>query len=196
MLVLALVGVLLLVIAIPTGKNEKQDKNAENRLDQGSSLSGYERLSETYDAQNTSDDLSDNAAESERYAAILETRLESFLAGMDGVGKVDVMITLSASRELVVEKDIPSDIENITETDSLGGVRETFRSVQQEETIYLTDSDGTKTPYVIMTREPKVEGVTVAAEGGGNGIIQKNITEVIEALFDLDVHKIRVVKMK
>jgi stage III sporulation protein AG len=41
-----------------------------------------------------------------------------------------------------------------------------------------------------------VEGVSVVAQGGGDSQIQKNITEVIQALFGIEAHKIKVVKMK
>jgi stage III sporulation protein AG len=39
-----------------------------------------------------------------------------------------------------------------------------------------------------------VEGVVVIAEGGGNAVVIKNITEAIQALFDVDTHKIKVMK--
>lgn len=106
----------------------------------------------------------------------MEERLKDLLQSMDGVGEVTVMITWKSSEEVVVEKDMVSEC--------------------QENTVYRTESDGTRTPYVIMSRSPEVEGVTVVAEGGGNGYVQKNITEVIEALFGIDAHKIKVVKMK
>mgnify|MGYP006875711212 CR=1 FL=1 len=38
--------------------------------------------------------------------------------------------------------------------------------------------------------------VTVVAQGGGNAVVQKNITDVIQALFGVEAHKIKVVKMK
>ena len=69
-------------------------------------------------------------------------------------------------------------------------------SQHQESTVYVTDSAGNNIPYVSKTMQPAVEGVTVVAQGGGDAVIQKNITEVIEALFDIEAHKIKVVKMK
>ena len=39
-------------------------------------------------------------------------------------------------------------------------------------------------------------GITVVAQGGGNAVIQKNISDVLEALFHIEAHKIKVVKMK
>ena len=39
------------------------------------------------------------------------------------------------------------------------------------------------------------EGVTVLAQGGDSWTVQKNITDVIEALFGIEAHKIKVAKL-
>lgn len=44
--------------------------------------------------------------------------------------------------------------------------------------------------------EEKVEGIVIIAQGGGNAVIVRNITEVVQALFDVDSHKIRVIEKK
>ena len=41
-----------------------------------------------------------------------------------------------------------------------------------------------------------VEGVAVITEAAGNAIVVKNITDVVQALFDVDSHKIKVMKGK
>ncbi len=48
-----------------------------------------------------------------------------------------------------------------------------------------------------MTKElsPKVEGVVVIAEGGDKGVVVQNITEAVQALFGVDTHKIKVMKL-
>ena len=43
-------------------------------------------------------------------------------------------------------------------------------------------------------RTPRVEGVVVAAGGGGDAVVVQNITECVQALFGIDTHKIRIVK--
>ncbi|MGN0307750.1 MAG: stage III sporulation protein AG, partial [Lachnospiraceae bacterium] len=63
-------------------------------------------------------------------------------------------------------------------------------------TVYIRKETGEQVPYVVKEVSPLVEGVSVVAEGGGNAVVQKNITEVIQALFGIEVHKIKVVKMK
>lgn len=181
MAIMALLGILLMVIAIPVKKTETQ-KDQTAAPENKSTASGTQ---ETEEEDNTGG-----------YAGELEERLESLLASMEGEGNVKVMVTLDSSREQVVEKDIPSTMDTTKETDSTGGSRDVINSRQEETTVYVTDSAGNKTPYVSKIREPSIEGVTVVAQGGGNAVIQKNITEVIQALFGIEAHKIKVVKMK
>lgn len=181
MAILALLGILLMVIALPVKKTDNADEET-GLSDMGSSTV---KISETEEIGNDGS-----------YAQQVEDRLESLLSSMDGVGSVKVMVTLSSSTEQVVEKDIPSSMDTTKETDSTGGSRDVVNSKQEETTVYVTDQAGNKTPYISKTLEPAIEGVTVVAQGGGNAIIQKNITEVIQALFGVEAHKIKVVKMK
>lgn len=85
---------------------------------------------------------------------------------------------------------------NIVETDSAGGNRSTNEMYSQEETVYTTTAEGEKIPYVIRENSAVVKGVGVVAEGGDEILVQKNICEVIQALFGIEEHKIKVVKMK
>lgn len=184
MVVFVLLGILLLVIAIPldTGK-EKQNINEEIKSD------GDE-------ADGLTDKESAFTDESMEYCLALEARIEELLSVMDGVGKVQAMVTVSASREMIVEKDEPVNRATVTEADGSGGSRSTNESSYEYETIFETDSEGNKTPYVVKQIEPEIQGITVVAQGGGNAIVQKNISDVLEALFHIEAHKIKVVKMK
>ena len=181
MAILALLGILLMVIALPVKKTE----NAGDET--GLSDTG----SDTMKTSETEKDDGDGS-----YTQEVENRLEALLSSMDGVGEVKVMVTLSSSVEQVVEKDVPYSMDTTKETDSAGGSRDVVNSNQEETTVYVTDQAGNKTPYISKTLEPAIEGVTVVAQGGGNAVVQKNITDVIQALFGVEAHKIKVVKMK
>ena len=128
------------------------------------------------------------------YALYLEERLEKILSGVNGVGMVSVMITLESSEELIVEKDIPQSYSDIKETDAQGGERITSQTDREENTVYVTEGTDSR-PYVVMRMLPRVEGVLVVAQGAGSGAVNKSITEMIQALFDVEAHKIKVVKM-
>lgn len=52
-----------------------------------------------------------------------------------------------------------------------------------------------KVQVMITFREDnQVEGIAVLAEGAGNAVVAYNITGVVQALFDVDSHKIKVIE--
>lgn len=187
LLICILSGVLLLVIVWPV-QNKQEDKNTESRLMDSKS-------SKLYDINEEEDDGGESWEEEEA-AASLERRLEEILFQMEGVGEVRVMVTLAASGEKIVEKDSPTSRSNVREEDSAGGSRDSQEVDSRESTVYSKAENGEQTPYVVKEVSPLVKGVTVVAQGGGSALVQKNITEVIQALFGIEVHKIKVVKMK
>lgn len=183
LIILVLSGVLLFIITLPT----KDDSNTvEKTAEKGSG--GSLRQTEEVQVEMGTEGEAD-------YAAYLEERLETMLSGVSGVGKVEVMVTLQSSEELVLEKDEPIIQSNIQETDSQGGSRITSQMETKETTIYSTEGSNSE-PYVIKRLLPEIEGVLVVAQGAGNGNINKDITEIVQALFDIEAHKIMVVKMQ
>ena len=44
-------------------------------------------------------------------------------------------------------------------------------------------------------KTPKISGVLVVCEGGENTTVKQNISEAVMALFQIDVNRIKVVKM-
>lgn len=178
LLILLLLGILLMVIAVPT-KNMTGKKAGE-------SDTGTAADNEFHASSQSSTDL--NA-----YTKDLEQRLARILSQIDGAGDVNVMITMKSSSEKVLDKDIESDHEAVTESDSQGGSRQTNRSTKKESTVY--NGNGTdESPYVSKELSPKVEGVIVLADGGGNAVVKENISEAVQALFDIEPHKIRIMK--
>lgn len=131
----------------------------------------------------------------ENYRKDIEERLETMLANVEGVGKVQVMVTLADNGELVVEKDVPQTQSTVDESDSNGGNRKTKESTWQESTVYL-EQNGESVPYVVKEMVPDIEGICVICQGGGDGTVAKNISEAVQALFSIEIHKIKVMKMK
>ena len=42
--------------------------------------------------------------------------------------------------------------------------------------------------------DEQVEGIVIIADGGGDAVVVRNITDVVRALFDVDSHKIKVIE--
>ncbi len=128
------------------------------------------------------------------YTDFLESTLEDVLLTMEGAGKVKVMITLEDSGETVVEKDVTTGLDSSTQVDADGASHNTGSNEKTGETVYVNE-DGETYPYVRQVLCPKVKGVLVSAQGGDNQTVKKNITEAIQALFGIDAHKIKIIKM-
>ena len=115
------------------------------------------------------------------------------LESVEGAGEVKVMITLKSNGEQVVEKDRTYS-ENKTGQGEQSGQTTTNNNISRSESTVYSSSNG-GSPYVVKQIEPEIEGVLVAAQGGGDETVVNEITYAVQVLFDVPVHKIKVVKM-
>lgn len=187
--ILVLVGILLVVIALPVRDDGKEDENNGAQGAEKSTLTLRE-----LDAKSGGEGASWEMGQDEAYAAYLEERLTDALSRIADVGQVKVMITLKSSRELILEKDQSVNRSTTNESDSQGGSRIVSQMDSEENTVYRTDG-GLSEPYVVKTLSPRIEGVLVVAEGAGSGTINRTIAEIAQALFGIEAHKVMVVKM-
>lgn len=183
LLILILAGLLMLVIAWPTESSGGKKKSETTK-------------SEKEDSQEVMLNVAAGSEMQADYGTRLEQRLSALLREMDGVGNVRVMVTFSNSGEEIPLKDVTRSDRDTTEADGDGGMRVINEREYEEVTIYVTNEEGKRIPYIVRTLEPEVIGVAVIAEGGGNPNIQKNITAVIQSLFRIDANRIIVTKMK
>ena len=171
LIILLLTGILLLVIVVPLPENADQDSADPV----------------TASAQEGNED-------SQKYEEYLEKRTEETLRHVEGVGEVEVMITLRSTGQKIVEKDQQSSSQSTEETDSTGGTRSTEESSSDKTSVYEQGTDGSRIPYVTKEISPEVEGVVVIADGGDNAVVVRNITEAVQALFGVEAHKIKIMK--
>lgn len=183
LLILILAGLLMLVIAWPTEPSGGKKKSDAAK-------------SEKEDSQEVMLNVAAGSEIQVDYETRLEQRLSALLREMDGVGNVRVMVTFATSGEEIPLKDVTRSDRDTTEADGEGGMRVINEREYGEVTIYVTNEEGKRIPYIVRTLEPEVIGVAVIAEGGGNPNIQKNITAVIQSLFRIDANRIIVTKMK
>lgn len=176
---IALIGVLVLIVAMPVEKAETQKKNDDEAIAEQATASTVAKGTD---------------AGGDGYAATLETRLENILCQMEGVGKVEVMITLSDTGESVVEKDREDSYSSVTETDSDGGNRATTEREESYKTVYVENGSETY-PYIEKEVLPSIKGVVIVAEGGENPTVISEISDAVMALFPVEAHRIKVVKM-
>lgn len=188
LIVLVLAGILLMVIALPV---TEKDKNKDTDIEKEKDNTSYAQSSVSELMQMNGE----NCAEEQLYVTYMEEKLQEVLGRLDGAGEVKVLITLQASEEKIVEKDIPLTESETEETDSAGGMRSVYSTDRGESTVY-TNADNKAVPYVVQTISPKVEGVVVLAEGAGTGNVSLQLSEAVQVLFGIEAHKIKVMKME
>lgn len=207
LLIIVLLGVLFMVIAIPvdtagtggkstSGRNNNSSYQTENTGTgyQAGGTAGYTAgYGETTGSGTGGSTGTGYVWEQEQYIKEMEAKAESLLSGVSGAGQVKVMITLRASSEQVVEKDMPVTRSQTSEQDSQGGSRMVSEFATEDATVYRK-GNGYEEPYVVKTLSPSVEGVVVVAEGAGNGEVSKNLSEAVQILFGVEAHRVKVLK--
>lgn len=207
LLIIVLLGVLFMVIAIPvdtagtggkntSGRNNNSSYQTEN-TGTGYQAGGTAGYTAGYGETTTSGTGGSTGTgyvwEQEQYIKEMEAKAESLLSGVSGAGQVKVMITLRASSEQVVEKDMPVTRSQTSEQDSQGGSRMVSEFATEDATVYRK-GNGYEEPYVVKTLSPSVEGVVVVAEGAGNGEVSNNLSEAVQILFGVEAHRVKVLK--
>ena len=144
-----LVGILLVVIALPTAPRDSSGGPP-------GSASGLDSVS--FDE------------EYERYEEYLEAKVAKVLSHVYGVGRVEVMITLKSDGQKLIEKDQRSDSQMTAETDSNGGSRTIQDQSTDKTSVYHHQSDGSQYPFVNKRLRPEIEGVLVV----GCGVVWAN----------------------
>ncbi len=176
MLILFLCGILLYIICLPVKDNN-----------------GYEKdITENTGIVQVVSSQSDAVS----YQDKLEAELEDFLEMVEGVGAVEVLIYLDTSQEYVVEKDTPV-IDSFGEDSGADGTKSMQQERQiDEETVYTVNSNGDEVPFVTQTKNPKIAGIVIAAQGADNEAVKLRIMKMAMALYGVEANKIDVLSMK
>lgn len=172
-----LLGVFFLLIATPVSDL------TGNRKKQKSTKTGTNQQTQQKKIQ-----------EKDAYITALENKLEQTIEGMEGAGKVDVMITLKDNGEKILDKNQPYESEEETNTEENKESKK--NRIQNNQETVLVETEGNTEPIIVRELYPDIEGVVVVCEGGDNSALTVKIKEAVQALFSIDAHKIVVCKSK
>ena len=129
------------------------------------------------------------------YEAAYEKELKEILQRIVGVGEVSVMVTVDATEEIVVERNLSESSQETNERDASGVSRRIVQSSRSGE-IVIYSASGENRPIVRKTIKPALRGVVVVAEGAENAAVKKLIIEAVERGLGVPPHKISVVPSK
>ena len=86
---------------------------------------------------------------------------------------------------------IPTESENHESTVTMDHNQQELRL---QKTLEHMTNVGNVHVMITYREENVVEGIVILAEGASNAVVKREITEVVQALFDVKVHKIKVIE--
>lgn len=178
-LIVVLAGVLLCVISLPVEK----EKSKSNLLDIPDTIIKDKQTFEYKD-------------ESMDYVSHWEEKLEESLRCVEGAGKVKVLINIKESEEQILARDGLEESSDTEESDAAGGSRHISENRTDKAVVHTVDERGQSVPLAVKTVFPSVEGVVVIAQGAEQARVRADIIEAIQVLFDVDMNRISIIKMK
>lgn len=129
--------------------------------------------------------------EVDNYENVIEKKLVNILKKLEGVGDVDVMLTLEDSIEKVPASNTTTTKESTKETDSEGGIREVIREDKSKQLLNMSDDI-----MVLKEINPNIKGVIVIAKGAENPIVLENIYLAVQTVLGLSSNKVEVFSRK
>lgn len=154
--VVGILGILLIALSELLPTSESKDKNTEQQT--------------TYVSANN-------------YEAVAEKRLKEIISNINGAGRVEVMVTIDSSPEIVYAKNEKEKIK----TD------EKSTEHSYDGSYVVDDNDN---GVVLKTSEPEIRGVIVVCDGGDKPSIKKDITDAVSSVLSIKSNNISVLKMK
>lgn len=122
----------------------------------------------------------------DEYIKQLEERLVSIISSVYGAGETRVMVTLESGSE-----DIYLHNYDYGENNGSDGKN----SFERKDEYVIVDGSSGEQGIVVRQSEPKIRGVAVVCEGGGNQSVKQQITETVTALLDISSARVSVAKM-
>lgn len=178
-LIIVLVGILFCVISLPVEKEKKMSD-----------------LLDTSDTNIEKEQTFDSAEIESDYVVYWEEKLEEKLRCVEGAGKVQVLINVRESEEQILARDGEEEFSDTVEEDAAGGSRHVSENRSDKTVVCTVDERGQSVPLIVKTVSPSVEGVVVIAQGADQTRVRRDIIEAIQVLFDIDMNRISIIKMK
>lgn len=187
LLIVLLAGVLIVMMV--STYNSTNLPSVQTLNPNGSSNKGDSK-GEGKTASNTSTDKA--AAD---YETEVQDKLKETLEKIDGVGKVDVMVSFESGEEQVPAVNVNDSTSTTQEKDTEGGTRSTTQK-NDGSTVVITNQGDKSEPLIVKTYKPKVSGVCVVAEGAENKVTELRISKAVVNLFNISQNKVNVYPMK
>lgn len=115
---------------------------------------------------------------SDVYADNIQEQLTEILTSIEGVGKADVMLTITSTEEYVYAETIKQG------------------SSQAEKNYVIIDKGSQKEALVKKINNPSISGIVVVCEGGDDPRVCEKVYKAVSTALNISTTKIYVTEMK
>ncbi|MEQ6359035.1 stage III sporulation protein AG [Thermoanaerobacter thermohydrosulfuricus] len=140
--------------------------------------------------------LAQKESNTEDYAQKLEKDLKNILSKIEGVGNVEVLITLNSDEEVVAAMDVVESSTTTNEKDSNGGIRETIQTESNNRVVTSQDTSGQNAPIVLKRIMPEIRGVIVVADGAKDPRLRYELSSAVQTALGIPAYKVKVISSK
>ena len=133
--------------------------------------------------------------DAEVYTVDLEKRLETILGHVEGIGKLEIMVTLESSNEQIYAVESKQTTDKSVDKATSGSTKEEERISSESAYILIDQGSGVKKGLVLMSNEPVIKGVVVVCQGGGNAKVKLQIVSAVATAMGISSNKVCVIKM-
>nr|WP_240951432.1 stage III sporulation protein AG [Caldanaerobacter subterraneus] len=134
--------------------------------------------------------------QNEDYAKRLGRDLKSILSKIEGVGNVEVLITLNSDEEVVAAMDVVQSSTTTNEKDSNGTVREVVQTESNNKIVTSQNTSGQNAPIVLKRLMPEIRGVIVVADGAKDPRLRYEISSAVQTALGIPAYKVKVISSK
>lgn len=122
----------------------------------------------------------------------LESKLQTNLLMMNGVGKVQVSVSFMTGLKNEYARNNNVTKRTNKETDKTGGTRETTEITENNQVVLPS---GSSQPVMVMEDRPEIAGILVIAEGARDAKVREGIHSAVQTLLNIPSARITVVPM-
>lgn len=132
---------------------------------------------------------------SDTYSKQLETKLKGIIGQINGVGNVDVMVTVESGVEYVYEQNVKTTDDKSQDSDSSGRNQTQENSNQETSAIIIDKGSGGQEALVKTEIQPRIQGVVVVCDGGEDPVVKENIVNAITVALNITSNQVSVSKI-
>jgi stage III sporulation protein AG len=134
---------------------------------------------------------------SSEYVREMETRISELIAGMQGAGRVRVMITLENAGETVYAQEETRNVDKREEAvpNSQATATTTSQKENVEQRYILVDGENGREALVKTKLEPRIQGVVILCDGADSIKVEQSITHVVTTALNIPTTRVCVAKI-